>query len=125
MAGVTAEALLVWSNYLGTEDEGSRYLVKRLQILHAAIGVAPSDPSVGSSIAQLIIDCRDNRSPEVIKLKEAILAGTDPVSTHFIRGTLALLDNKFGEAKLQLELALQREPNAPNYGDALPLNVVA
>ena len=113
LAGVTAEALLVWSNYLGTEDEGSRYLVKRLQILHAAIGVAPSDPSVGSSIAQLIIDCRDNRSPEVIKLKEAILAGTDPVSTHFIRGTLALLDNKFGEAKLQLELALQHEPNAP------------
>ena len=90
-----------------------RLVCKRLQILHAAIGVAPSDPAVGSSIAQLIIDCRDNRSPEVNQLKEAILAGTDPVATHFIRGTLALLDGKFEEAKSQLELALQSEPNAP------------
>ena len=113
LTGITGEALLVWSNYLGAGDENSKNLVKRLQILHAAIGVAPSDPAVGSSIAQLIIDCRDNRSPEVNRLKEAILAGTDPVSTHFIRGTLALLDNKFEEAKSQLELALQREPNAP------------
>ncbi len=35
------------------------------------------------------------------------------MATHFIRGTLALLDGKFEEAKSQLELALQREPNAP------------
>jgi tetratricopeptide (TPR) repeat protein len=113
LTGVTGEALLVWSNYLGTGDENSKNLVKRLQILHAAIGVAPSDPAVGSAIAQLIIDCRDNRLPEVNRLKEAVLAGTDPVATHFIRGTLALLDGKFEEAKSQLELALQREPNAP------------
>ena len=113
LTGVTVEALLVWSNYLGAGDESSKNLVKRLQILHAAIGVAPSDPAVGSAIAQLIIDCRDNRSPEVNRLKEAILAGTDPVSTHFIHGTLALLDGKFEDAKSQLELALQREPNAP------------
>ncbi len=113
LTGLTAEALLVWSNYLGAGDENAKNLVKRLQILHAAIGIAPSDPAVGSSIAQLIIDCRDNRSPEVMRLKAAILSGTDPVSTHFIRGTLALLDNNFEEAKSQLELALQREPNAP------------
>ena len=113
LTGVTGEALLVWSNYLGASDENSKNLVKRLQILHAAIGVVPSDPAVGSAIAQLIIDCRDNRSPEVNRLKEAILAGTDPVATHFIHGTLALLDGKFEDAKSQLELALQREPNAP------------
>ena len=113
LSGVTGEALLVWSNYLGARDDSSKNLVKRLQILHAAIGIAPTDPAIGSSIAQLLIDCRDNRSPKVNRLKEAILAGTDPASTHFIRGTLALLDNNFEEAKLQLELALQHEPNTP------------
>ncbi len=43
LAGVTGEALLVWSNHLGAVDVNSRNLVKRLQILRAAIAVAPSD----------------------------------------------------------------------------------
>lgn len=113
LTGVTGEALLVWSNYLGATDEGSKNLVKRLQILRAAISISPSEPAVGSAIAQLIIDCRDNRSPEVLRLKEDILSGAGASSTHFIRGTLALLDNKFDEAKSHLELALQHDPHAP------------
>lgn len=113
LSGVTGEALVVWSNHLGADDVDSKNLVKRLQILHAAIGVAPSDPAVGSAIAQLIIDCRDSSLPEVIRLKEAILSGAAPVSTHFIRGTLALLDNRVAEAKTHLELAYQLEPNVP------------
>lgn len=113
LASVTGEALVMWSNHLGNRDLSSKNLIKRLQILHAAVGVAPSDPFVGSSIAQLLIDCRDNRSPEFILLKKAILEGADPVSNHFIRGTLALLDGHTAEAKTQLELALQREPNTP------------
>ncbi|MCC6508693.1 MAG: hypothetical protein IT423_06280 [Pirellulaceae bacterium] len=113
LTGVTGEALVIWSDHLGANDVGAKNLVKRLQILHAAIGIAPSDPVVGSSVAKLMIDCRDNRLPNVMRLKEEILKGTDPVSTHFIRGTLALLDNQFAEAKLQLELAMQREPNIP------------
>ncbi len=113
LANVTGEALVMWSNHLGNGDISSKNLVKRLQVLHAAIGVAPSDPLVGSSIAQLLIDCRDDCSPEVVRLKKAILEGADPVSNHFVRGTLALLDGHTTEAKTQLELALEREPNAP------------
>jgi predicted Zn-dependent protease len=113
LAGVTGEALLVWSNHLGQNDPSTERLVKRLQILHAAVRIAPTDPAIGSSIAKLLIECRDSVSPEVSRLKSSLLAGTDPVSTHFIRGTLALLDNKYEEAKSQLELALNREPNVP------------
>ncbi len=51
LANVTGEALVMWSNHLGNDDTSSKNLVKRLQVLHAAIGVAPSDPLVGSSIA--------------------------------------------------------------------------
>ena len=123
LTGVTGEALVVWSNHLGAGDESSKNLVKRLQILHAAIGIAHTDSAVGSSIAQLILDCRDNRSSEVRRLKEAILKGNDPVSTHFIRGTLALLDNKFDEAKSQLELALLHEPNVPTILNNLAVAV--
>lgn len=113
LASVTGEALVMWSNHLANADMSSKSLVKRLQILHAAVGVAPSDPLVGSSIAQLLIDCRENGAPEVVALRKAILEGADPVSNHFIRGTLALLDGRTAEAKTQLELALEREPNAP------------
>ncbi len=124
LASVTGEALLVWSNHLGAEDFDSKNLVKRLQILHAAIGVAPSDPAVGSAIAQLIIDCRDSSLPEVIRLKEALLSGAAPVSTHFIRGTLALLDNRVAEAKTHLELAYQLEPNVPAILNNLAIALV-
>ena len=113
LTSVIGEALLVWSNHLGASDADSKNLVKRLQILRSALSIAPSNPLVGSAIAQLIIDFRDNRLPEVMQLKEAILSGTDPVSTHFIRGTLALLDDRIAEAKKELELALQGEPNVP------------
>lgn len=123
LTGITGEALVVWSNHLGAGDESSKYLVKRLQILHAAIGIAPSDPAVGASIVQLIIECRDNRSSEVIRLKEAILKGADPVSAHFIRGTLALLDSKIVEAKSELELALQHEPNVPTILNNLAIAI--
>jgi predicted Zn-dependent protease len=125
LTGVTAEALVVWSNHLGAGDVNAKNLVKRLQILHAAMGIAPSDSTVGSSIAQLIIDCRDNRAPEVVRLKEAILKGADPVSNHFIRGTLALIDDKVDEAKKQLELAFQREPNIPAVLNNLSIALAA
>lgn len=113
LKGIAGEALLVWSNYLGASADSSKYIVKRMQILHAGICIAPSDPLIASAIAQLIIDCRNSRAPEVVRLKEAMLTGTDPVPTHFIRGTMALLDNQIEDAKTQLELALENQPNTP------------
>ncbi len=37
LANVTGEALVMWSNHLGNGDTSSKNLVKRLQVLHAAI----------------------------------------------------------------------------------------
>jgi predicted Zn-dependent protease len=110
---VVGEALVIWSDHLGENDSDSKNLVKRLQILSAAVKLAPEDVAVSKAIMLLLTECRRNQSAKVIKLREEILSGTDAVSSEFIRGTLALLDGKLAKGKSHLELAAQHEPGIP------------
>ncbi len=105
LARMLGSVLAVWENRLVREDDGPRNLLKRLQIVHAAIKVSPNDPTIGQAAIQVLIQCRDTQDPAVAQLRKAILSGEALASSHFIRGTMALLQNRFDEALEHLRIA--------------------
>lgn len=113
LAGALGEALVSWSNRLGEGNAPAENLLKRLEILRAAMGVLPNDRRIAESIVALILECRTSQDAKVRSLRESILRGTSTTTSNFIRGTLALLDNNFSEAKVHLELAAREQPNVP------------
>lgn len=113
LAAVAAEALLVWSDHLSKAKDSSKSLFKRLQILRAAMGIAPNDRQVANALAVAMIESHDNSTPEVAEIRSAILASSDTVSHQFIAGTLAIMDDDLDKGISLLERANQNEPNVP------------
>ncbi len=104
--------LAVWERQLAETDISDARLAERLKILHAAIEVAPNDAVVGQAIVQLLLRCRESSNPDVQRLTKAILNGRAMKSSDFIRGTLALLSNRFEEALPLLKSACEH-PQVP------------
>lgn len=100
-----AEALIYQGDKIARGRQTPQALAQRIQIVHRAATLAPNNPLVVEAIVDLLIQCRDDKNQESAVLKEAALQGLDPESVHFIRGTIALMENKTEEAKTHLELA--------------------
>ena len=101
----SAEALVAYMTRLSSESSTPERLMKRLETLQEARRIAPDSPLVNDALISILFECRDNKNQEVLTLRTALVKGIDSESAHFIRGTLALLNRDFAEAKLHLELA--------------------
>lgn len=99
------EALVLKGDQIARGKKTPIALVQRMQLIHRAAGIAPNNPLVVEAIIDLVLQVRNNENEEVATLREAALQGLDPESLHFVRGTIALLDNNVEEAKIHLQLA--------------------
>lgn len=108
-----ANAYVFHSNKLATTSSRPETLLQRVQLLHQAVSIAPRNPTVVEAVISFAIQCKDNKNEEVVTLREATVQGIDPQSVHFVRGTIALLDNKIDEAMAHLELASQDNEQLP------------
>jgi tetratricopeptide (TPR) repeat protein len=99
------ETLIFKADKIARNKQTPNSLAQRIQIVHEALKLAPNNPLVVEALVDLLIQCRKNEMQEVAILREAALQGLDPESIHFIRGTIALLDEDIDEAKTHLELA--------------------
>jgi tetratricopeptide (TPR) repeat protein len=100
-----AEALIFKGDKIARNRQSPNSLAQRVQVVHQALKLAPNNPLVVEALVDLLLQCHKNESQESLILKEAALQGLDPESVHFIRGTIALIDNNTAEAKIHLELA--------------------
>lgn len=100
-----AEALIYQGDKIARGRQTPQALAQRIQIVHRAAVFAPNNPLVVEALVDLLIQCHNDKNQESETLKEAALQGLDPESVHFIRGTIALMENKTEEAKTHLELA--------------------
>lgn len=112
LASLLGSVLAVWENKL-QRDDGSKNLAKRLQILHAAISVAPNDAIVGQALVKCLLECKNSQDPGVVAMRTSLLKGEAFATSHFIRGTLALLSNRFDESVKFFQLASE-QPNVPS-----------
>lgn len=112
LASLLGSVLAVWESQLQRAG-GSENLAKRLQVLHAAIRVAPNDAIVGQALVKCLLECRNSQDPGVVAMRTALLKGDAFSTSHFIRGTLALLSNRFDESMNHFQLASD-QPNVPS-----------
>jgi predicted Zn-dependent protease len=101
------EALVLKGDQLARRKQTPDLIVQRMQTIHRAVTIAPNNPLVIEALIDVTLQFRNNQNREAEVLREAAFQGLDPESVHFIRGTMALMDNNMAEAKTHLQLAAQ------------------
>ncbi|MBN8600707.1 MAG: hypothetical protein J0M26_06750 [Planctomycetes bacterium] len=102
-----------WANDLGKSGNVSRVLVQRLDLLRRALALTPESNLVSEAVADLIIDCAQNKDREVEVLRAALAQGISPGMMHFVEGTAALINGDSETARSRLELASQTMNDVP------------
>jgi hypothetical protein len=119
-----AEALIQMSGRLALVI-GENSLLERLQVIREAIEIAPDSPLVTDAIIDLVFQVRENKNEEIKTLGRALVSGLSSDSAHFIRGTLALMQDDVESAKLHLEQAVKANPNLPGVLNNLAVAIAA
>ncbi len=109
----SANALVALNNRLSKDSSTPEELLRRMHTLTSAMEIAPDSGVVIDAVIGVLFECRKNQNQEVLTLRTALIQGVDVDTAHFIRGTVALLNNEFAEAKVHLELAGKFSPNMP------------
>lgn len=107
------EALVLKGDQLARRKQTPDLIVQRMQTIHRAVMIAPNNPLVIDALIDITLQFRNNQNREAEVLREAALQGLDPESVHFLRGTMALMDNRMAEAKTHLELAAKSGVQLP------------
>jgi hypothetical protein len=119
-----AEALIQMSGRLALVI-GENSLLERLQVIREAIEIASDSPLVTDAIIDLVFQVRENKNEEIKTLGRALVSGLSSDSAHFIRGTLALMQDDVESAKLHLEQAVKANPNLPGVLNNLAVAIAA
>lgn len=120
-----AEALIYQGDKIARGRKSPESLALRIQIVHRAATLAPNNPLVVEALVDLLIQCRNDQNQESAILREAALQGLDPESVHFIRGTIALMENRPDEAKTHLALASKSDIPMPGVLNNLAVAIAA
>jgi predicted Zn-dependent protease len=113
LQGAMGEALVLKGDQLARRKQTPELIVQRMQTIHRAVMIAPNNPLVIDALIDITLQFRNNENREAEVLREAALQGLDPESVHFLRGTMALMDNNIAEAKTHLELAAKSGVQLP------------
>ena len=119
------EALVMKGDRIARGKQTPNAIVERMQVIHQAATLAPNNPLVVEAIIDIVLQFRDNQNEEVRILREAALQGLNPESVHFVRGTIALLENRPDEAKIHLELAAKNNLQIPGILNNLAVAIAS
>ena len=106
-----ADVLVHYANRIG--KDGDSTLVQRLQVIRNAMDYSPNNQSVIDAIIAIVLDCKDKKGNQVEELRKSIIEGAAPEATHFIQGTLALLNGDHATALNHLKIAQSTGVNTP------------
>lgn len=106
-----ADVLIHFANRLA--KEGDATLVQRLQVIRNAMDYAPNNQSVIDAIIEIVLNCKEQNGAQVEVLRKSIVEGAAPEATHFIQGTLALLNGDHATALNHLKIAQSTGVNTP------------
>jgi tetratricopeptide (TPR) repeat protein len=107
------DAIVAWVGFL--ENSGtttSKDRVRVLKMLQVALRYAPNNPRVVSVIADQVLATMDEKSEEMAALRKSLVSGTSPGIAHFLRGTAALMKDRYEIAERELELAVKDLPKS-------------
>ncbi|MCD0461694.1 tetratricopeptide repeat protein [Roseiconus lacunae] len=82
--------------------------LKVLQMLEAAVQIAPNNPRVVTMLADHVLGSLDEQNQEVVTVRNALVRGAPLWISHFIKGTAALMKDDMKRAELHLGLASEQ-----------------
>ena len=101
-----AEAMVAWADRLKqTSTRENDGLIQRLDLIMKALKLGSDNPIVTERAVQIILECRDNQSDQVLTMRKALISGVSPEAIHFVEGTIALLDGDLENAMTKLSIA--------------------
>jgi tetratricopeptide (TPR) repeat protein len=100
-----AEALAYKAARLSTKKSNPDVVLQRMSLVLDAAKLAPNNALVVESLIEMLIEFRKDQNQEIAVLREAALQGLSPEAVHFVRGTIALMDNQMEDAQTHLKLA--------------------
>lgn len=116
LKGLVGDTLVLYANSIRNKDETTSVDDQRrsLILLQKAVKVAPGNPLVIKAVSDTILDVRSKKAsdPELQALTDNLLDSLAPDFAHFVRGTVAMLENKPEIAANELTLAAQSMPQA-------------
>lgn len=105
-----------------TNDKNS--LEERLEDSKRALQLAPDSQVVMDEVINLLFECRTNRNDVIASARSTLAKGLDPKAVHFVRGTLALFENRTEEAKRELEQASSGGSQMPGVLNNLAMAIL-
>ena len=107
------ETFVAWIRFIEQAPViSTKQRIRILQLLEAALKVAPNNPRVLEMVADEVLATAKNENEEIVILRQSLIGGTSPGIAHFIQGTTALLDNNSEEAIKHLKIAAQLMPHS-------------
>ncbi|WP_231603216.1 tetratricopeptide repeat protein [Neorhodopirellula pilleata] len=97
--------------------------LKVLKMLQVALEYAPNNPRVLTLVADQVLKTINHDDDKIQALRDALVAGTSPGISHFVRGTAALLDNDPDKATRHLTLAAEHLPNSAAIMNNLAVSI--
>lgn len=86
--------------------------LKVLRLLQVALQYAPNNPQVLTLVADQVLATLDSSDHDLVTVRNALVEGTSPGISHFIRGTAAMMKGEVELAERHLKLASQHLPNS-------------
>jgi predicted Zn-dependent protease len=106
------EVLVLYARSLESEPQTLETIRKRLRTLEQALKFAPDNPVVMRSITDTVLAAAESEDAEIAQLREALIDGASPGMAHFIRGTIAMMQDRPQEAAVELQLASKEMPQS-------------
>lgn len=83
-----------------------------LKLLQVALQYAPNNPLVLTLVADQVLATLSSSDADLLVVRNALIEGTSPGIAHFIRGTMAMMNDDVEMAERHLKLASQHLPNS-------------
>lgn len=119
------EALAYKAARLSSQKSSPELVVTRMNLVHEASKMAPNNPVVVESLIEMLIEYRQDTNQEIAVLREAAFQGLSPEAVHFVRGTIALMDNNIADAQTHLQLAADGGLNLPGILNNLAVAIAS
>ncbi len=107
------ETLVAWIRFIEeSPNVAPQERVRVLKMLQTALEYAPNNPSVLMMVSDHVLATLDDDDESVVSTRNALVAGTSPGISHFIRGTAAMLKDDTETATMHLKIAADLLPRS-------------
>jgi Tfp pilus assembly protein PilF len=107
-----AQSLVLYADKLAEGPQNTNTIINRLKLIRRAADFYPAHPMVVRAISDTVMQTASNRGAGIAELRNALLEGADPGIVHFVKGTVAMLNDQPEVAERELGWALKTMPQS-------------